>query len=340
MRSSEEMFSKAFRSSPSGISITSMADMRFINVNNSLLQITGYQRDELIDQTLASVKFFSHKEEALVLLQSLEKERRLRSIPIEFMTRCNELRMGILSAEIIELWGEQCMLATIEDVTEANRLEKEIMDISEKERLSIGQDLHDDLCPHLIGIEVLGKVLKRKLEAREISEAALAGKIRSLIKEAINKTRNLARGLCPVNLATHGLKSSIEDLALNVSDIFGITCLFKCTCPVVFHDNAIATHIYYIIHEAVHNAVKHGQADSIIIEFAQQNGKYCISVTDDGTGIKDVQNSKGMGLRIMELRAKKIGAEFEIEEKRVSGTCIKVKLLKRQALREIQYESE
>ena len=259
---------------------------------------------------------------------------------MEFITKSDEVRTGILSAEIIELWGESCMLATIEDVTEAHRLEKEIMDISEKERLSIGQDLHDDLCPHLIGIEVLCKVLKRKLVEKGVNEVALAEKIRSLTQEAIGKTRSLARGLCPVNLATHGLKSSIEDLVHNVTDLFGVTCNFQCNCPVVFHDNATATHLYYITHEAVHNAVKHGKAKNILVKFSQNSGKYRLSVTDDGSGIGNMRHSAGMGLQIMKLRAKKIGAELDIRNIPEGGTSIRVRFLKRQAHLEIPHASQ
>ncbi|MBU1565481.1 MAG: cache domain-containing protein [Proteobacteria bacterium] len=329
LRGSEEMFSKAFRSSPSGIFIATMTDLRFINVNESMLHMTGYSNDELIDRRVTEFRFLPDGEEIRSLLQNQEEKGSLRRVPIEFMTRADTIRTGILSAEIIELWGEACILATIEDVTEAQRLEKEIMDISEKERLRIGLDLHDDLCPHLIGIEVLGQVLKRKLEEKHIDEFMLAEKIRSLVGDAIQKTRSLARGLCPVNLAAHGFSASIEDLARNVSDVFGVSCRFECSCPVVFHDNAIATHLYYITHEAVHNAVKHGRASNIIVSLSQEDGKYRLSITDDGIGFDESEKSNGMGLRIMGLRAKKIMAELTIAGSATGGTAITINFLKK-----------
>lgn len=334
LRASEEMFSKAFRSSPSGIFIATMTDLRFINANESLLHMTGYNRDQLIDRRLTDFQFLPDGEEIRILLQNQGEKGSLRSVPIEFMTKADKVRTGILSAEIIELWGETCILATIEDVTEAQRLEKEIMDISEKERLDIGQDLHDDLCPHLIGIEVLGQVLKRKLEEKHIDEVVLAEKIRGLVGDAIQKTRSLARGLCPVNLAAHGFSASIEDLASNVSDVFDLSCRFECTCPVVFHDNAIATHLYYITHEAVHNAVKHGHASHIVISLSREDGKYRLSVTDDGIGINESKRSTGMGLRIMGLRAKKIVAELTIARSATGGTAITVNFLKKHLVME------
>ena len=78
---------------------------------------------------------------------------------------------------------------THRDVSEVKRLEKAIMEIGEKERQKIGNDLHDDLCPHLIGIEGLSKVLKRKIQGQSKEAGQLSDKITDLIKQAIQKTR-------------------------------------------------------------------------------------------------------------------------------------------------------
>ena len=103
---------------------------------------------------------------------------------------------------------------------------------------------------------------------KDVEEVALAEKIQGLVSDAIQKTRSLARGLCPVNLATHGFKSSVEDLVDNVTSVFGVSCRFDCNCPVFFHDNAVATQLYYITHEAVHNAVKHGRVKNIVVSLS------------------------------------------------------------------------
>jgi signal transduction histidine kinase len=214
------------------------------------------------------------------------------------------------------------------EMQEAERLEREVMNISEKERLSIGRDLHDDLGPHLIGIEVLVKVLQGKLRERGLAENELAGKIRSLTKEAIGKTRALARGLCPVTIDSQALKNSLEELLDNVTTLFHIDCRLDCTCPVEFPDNAIATHLYYILHEGVHNAVKHGQARHVVVRIRQHDGRYRLIVDDDGVGIDTRQrppaDGAGMGLRIMGFRAKKIGARLAVGTHAGGGTRIQI----------------
>jgi PAS domain S-box-containing protein len=329
LSASEEMFSKAFRSSPHGIAITGLDDQRFINVNDSFLKMTDYRREEIIGRTLGEVGLFADADEGPLRDRELMADRRLRGAAIRYQTRTGEVRSGTLSAEVIELWGQTCVLANIEDVTEAERLEKEVMEVSEQERLNIGRDLHDDLGPHLIGIEVLVKVLQRKLKRQGLAENELTDKIRSLTKEAISKTRALARGLCPVNIDSQGLADAISELATSVETVFGVRCDFACDCPVVFSDNTIATHLYYILHEAVYNAAKHGQAGRVWIRMHNQNGKYRLTVDDDGVGIDASEQGEpqGMGLRIMGFRAKKIGARLDIGSNPESGTRIQLRFL-------------
>jgi signal transduction histidine kinase len=184
------------------------------------------------------------------------------------------------------------------------------------------------LGPHLIGIEVLVKVLQSKLREQGLPENELAGKIRSLTKEAIGKTRALARGLCPVTIDSQGLRNSLEELAHNVETLFRIDCQLDCNCPVEFPDNTIATHLYYILHEAIHNAIKHGQARLVTIRIRQYEGRYRLIVDDDGVGIDIHQRlpagGAGMGLRIMGFRAKKIGARLEVGAPAGGGTRIQI----------------
>lgn len=329
LSASEEMFSKAFGSSPHGIAIIALGDQRFINVNESFLKMTGYLREAVIGRSLDDVGLFPADSGVLLRREDLETERRLGGATIRYQTKSGEVRSGALSAEVIELWGETCVLANIEDITEAERLEKEVLEVSEQERLNIGRDLHDDLGPHLIGIEVLIKVLQRKLVRQGLNENELTEKIRSLIKEAIGKTRALARGLCPVNIDSQGLQDAIEALTQNVAAVFSIRCEFDCDCPVTFPDNTIATHLYYMLHEAVFNAAKHGEASRVWIRMSHPNGKYRLIVDDDGVGIDHHERTdpQGMGLRIMGFRAKKIGARLNIGSNPQGGTRIQIRFL-------------
>jgi PAS domain S-box-containing protein len=322
LRTSEEMFSKAFQLSPHGICIISLHKLTFINVNDSFWSMTGYTADDVIGKTPMELDFFPNLEEARGIVDSLDHQGHLRNRETMFMRKGGDLRTGVLSAELIELRGEPAILCTVEDVTDARRLEKEIMNIADSERRNIGQDLHDDLGPHLIGIEVLSKVLSKKLSEKALEEATYADRIRSLIGEAIDKTRSLARGLCPVHLVAEGLEAALKELAEKTQDVFGVSCVLQCDHTVLVHDNTMATHLFHIAQEAVNNALKHGKADVIRIELCSDNGMISLIIRDNGRGIPASAPSSGIGLRIMKYRARMIGSSLTIGCNGDSGTVV------------------
>lgn len=312
LRTSEEMFSKAFRLSPNGICIISLPKLHFISVNGSFLSMTGYEEHEVVGKTPMELHFFPNLEEGRGMLDSIQDQGHLRNRETIFDTKLGDVRTGVLSAELIELRGEPALLCTVEDVTDARRLEKEIMNISDSERQNIGQDLHDDLGPHLIGIEVLSKVLNKKLSEKGLPEATYADRIRNLIGQAIDKTRSLARGLCPVHLVAEGLEAALTELAEKTENVFGVSCVFTGDRAVLVHDNTVATHLFHIAQEAVNNAIKHGKATRISIELLSEDGRITLMVRDNGKGMPTARSSTGIGLRIMKYRARMIGSTLTI----------------------------
>ncbi|MDY6879810.1 MAG: cache domain-containing protein [Desulfatiglans sp.] len=326
LRRSEEKFSKAFRSSPSPISITTYRNGKILDVNESFLRSTEYERHEVIGKSIQDLGFYFDNDEILRIVELLNRNGAIRNRPIHFQTKSGEGRLGLLSAEIIEIWDEPCVLGITEDVTEVVRLEREILDVSENERQKLGRDLHDDLCPHLIGIEVLSKVLEKKLEQKSLKEATEARKIRRLIGNAINKTRVLSKGLCPVFLIDQGFESALRELANSISEIYGIICTFEIKAKISISDNSQATHLYYIAQEAVQNAIKHGMAKKISIVLFLEGQKLNMQIIDDGLGVPKKPDKRGIGLVNMSFRAKMINASFEVRNNPGGGTTVAVSI--------------
>ena len=215
------------------------------------------------------------------------------------------------------------VIATGIDITERKQLERAILEVSEREQRRIGQDLHDGLGQHLTGIAFMTKVQEQKLKEKRLPYAADAAKIVKLVNEAINKTRELARGLSPVVSESHGLMSALQQLSAEVQDVFGVSCRLQCESPVLIDDVSLATHLYHISQEAVSNAVKHGKARKIEITLAAGDSRGLLTVRDDGSGCKKIPaNCKGMGHHIMSHRAKMIGGTLDIEPCSPRGTVV------------------
>ena len=215
------------------------------------------------------------------------------------------------------------VIATGIDITERQRLEKALLEVSAREQRRIGEDLHDGLGQHLTGIAFMSKVLESKLCEKALPESDEAAKIVKLVNEAINKTRELSRGLLPVVSDAHGLMSALTRYAEEMQDLFRISCRFECGAAVLVYDVNMATHLYHIAREAVNNAIKHGKPGHVVIGLSVENGEGTLSVQDDGEGISGIPaNHAGMGLNIMSYRANMIGGSLEVARNFTGGTTV------------------
>jgi PAS domain S-box-containing protein len=228
-----------------------------------------------------------------------------------------------LAVSEVHLANRRLFTGFIRDITERKRLEKEILEISDRERQRIGQDLHDGLCQHLAGIELMSQVLEQKLAAYSPTDAPRAGEVARHVRDAISQTRSLARGLSPVTLESEGLASALQELAANAEKMFGIACRVEVGEPAPVEKSPVATHLYRIAQEAVSNAIKHGKARQILIRLESAAGRTVLCIADNGTGFPPaLPKAKGMGLRIMEYRAGIIGGRLSIDNGATGATVI------------------
>ena len=217
--------------------------------------------------------------------------------------------------------------ALTEEMIERERLERELLEISEREQRRIGQDLHDSLCQHLTGTTLAAQVLEEKLTALKLPVAADAGKMVELVEQGIDLSRKLARGLSPVEMTADGLMLALEEYAAATSELFKVNCRFECDSPVLIHNATTAGHLYRIAQEAVGNAMKHGRAGNILIRLEAVEASTVLSIKDDGTGLPPgLSKSRGMGLRIMAHRSAMIGGAFHARRDESGGTLVTCEL--------------
>ena len=219
--------------------------------------------------------------------------------------------------------------ALTREMAERQRLESEILRVSEREQRRIGHDLHDNLCQHLTATALAGQVLGDRLAAKSLPEAADASKVVELVEEGMNLARNLARGLYPVEMEAEGLMAAFQELATSITKGTRIQCVFECDVPVLVHDDAVATHLYRIAQEAVRNAIQHGKPKRIGINLSERGPLLTLTIEDDGQGLPETgPEPKGLGVRIMAHRASMVGGAFSIEPAPTGGTIVTCSLPK------------
>lgn len=213
-------------------------------------------------------------------------------------------------------------------VWRANReLERQVLEISDAERSRIGHDLHDGLGQHLTGISLLTESLAQRIAAGAQPTAADIEPITQLAGEAVARTRDLARSLSPVALEQDGLMVGLEELAAHVSTLLKVRCECDFQTNAVQLDTRKSLHLYRIAQEAASNSVRHGKAKNVWIGLQRSGDSLILTVRDDGSGLSaKTTRNPGMGLRIMEYRARMVGAQLTIERAAPEGgtvvTCI------------------
>jgi len=194
------------------------------------------------------------------------------------------------------------------------RLEQQILEISDREQSRLGQDIHDGLCQQIIGAAFAANALEKSLTAQGRPEAASARGVCQVLDEAMTESRRVTRGLYPLRLRTEGLVPALEELAAAVSRRFNLACRCHASDGEIQFNNIQAIHLYRIAQEAVNNAVKHSGGGVIDIQLIKTEGATELRIGDNGRGISaEDRRGAGMGLHIMEHRARSIGAEFHLQ---------------------------
>ncbi len=124
LRASEERFSKAFSASPIPMSIVAHEDGRYIDVNESFLENSGYTREEIVGKTTLEIGIYGDLKERDSLREVLAEHGRIRNAEVHRRTKSGELRVALTSSEMIEIDGVQCVLTANNDITDRKRADE------------------------------------------------------------------------------------------------------------------------------------------------------------------------------------------------------------------------
>ncbi len=207
------------------------------------------------------------------------------------------------------------------------RLEREILESSERERRRIGTDLHDGVGQQLTAASLATNGLVVALTPTAPQLAAQAENLGRQLRETMAEVRALSHGLAPVALEDDALRYALKRLCEATALSSGLRCIFECEEPMRPVDAETAGHLFRIAQEAVTNALKHAAPAEIRVGFEQQSGVLMLEVEDDGDGISDdAPPTRGIGLRAMRHRAQLIGGALEIGSPPAGGTRIRCRV--------------
>ncbi len=134
LRVSEEKFSKIFNSSPIHVNILTLKEGRYIDVNESALEQTGFSREEFIGKTVFDLNIFVNRDEHSEIMNRLLKDNRVFDFEYEFRNKSGEIRTGIINAECIKISKEECVISSTIDITDRKRAERALQESEKKYR--------------------------------------------------------------------------------------------------------------------------------------------------------------------------------------------------------------
>jgi PAS domain S-box-containing protein len=286
--------------------------------------ILGYSYDEVAGQNISMLTPSSYPNELPGKIEQLKGGGIIEHYESLRQTKNgNLIQMSILPSAIKDSKGNITGISFIaRDITEKKELEKEVMEISERERERIGQDLHDSLGQQLTGIllnlSFVEKELKNENPALDLGRLSETSE---LIKTSISQTRNLAKTLVPLKLQTEGLPYALSDLANYAREVYEKEVETQIDYEIKGTDIIVETQLYHIAQEAINNAAKHSGGDKINISLKIAQSELVLSVKDNGRGMKE-KSGEGLGLRIMKYRASLINGTVFVNGENGEGALL------------------
>jgi PAS domain S-box-containing protein len=192
LRQSEEKFSKAFRSSPSAILISTLATGRIIEVNDSFLQLYGTTLEEVMGRSSLSLNLWASPEARTSLIQQIQQAGAVHNLEYVFRNQQGEPRTILFSAELIRLNGEDCLVSVANDITERKQAEKAMERLAEIGELAamIVHEVRNPLTTVLMGLHSF-KSMELPERARLRLDLAVeeAQRLQRLLNEILQYTR-------------------------------------------------------------------------------------------------------------------------------------------------------
>ncbi|MCD8554159.1 PAS domain-containing protein [Seleniivibrio sp.] len=219
------------------------------------------------------------------------------------------------------------LVMVLSDITERKLLEKQILEMTNNERRSIGHDLHDGLGQMLTAISMMSSSLLEIMDSEREKEYGIVKKIVRYTADTQKLMRNILDGLCPVLGDISDLGDALTCMSARISSVYSINCTFGYDGRVHLPKGNIATHLYLIAQEAVNNAVKHSGCRSVSIIFSKKKGMLIMTISDDGCGFDPSRGTdSGYGMRIIKYRSSIIGATAEFLNTDGKGFSVVVSL--------------
>jgi PAS domain S-box-containing protein len=313
--SNERMLAMVLENMPVGAYI--LQGDRFVFVNPVFEQITGYNREEIMDKL---------RPELLVHEEDLSLARRLYEMRSGGAVRGEHYSFRIIRSDASVIFVEAIVsritynqrpatIGSIIDITdrlqEENRINKAVIDAQEQERMQIGMELHDNVQQILAGSLLTLDYAKSQFDDRVSALEALQD-VKGYVNEGIHELRRLSHQLAPAIRTPEGLPEKINELVSSMNASSRLFVEVEADEFNVPEDEELELAFYRIVQEQLNNILKHAEARRVSIRLKHTEDGLLLSIRDDGKGFDPAAKLPGIGLENIRRRATALNGELKI----------------------------
>lgn len=335
LKRSEEKFSKAFRQSPMALTLTSAQDHRYIDVNETFEELTGWDREEVLGRTPSEICIWVHENERFEMVRRLINGGSIRDLEFRFRRRDGSERVGLGSAELIEIENEVCVLSVIADITKSKQAEEVLAGVShklieaqEQERTRIARELHDDINQRLALLSVELTAALKTPPASAAAASLVISEVRERIDDISSDLQSLSHQLHSSQLEYLGIVAAARSFCREIAASHSVEINFHgddLRRPV---SHEVSLCLFRVLQEALHNAVRHSKRRHFEVKLSCSDDYLQLTVSDHGAGFdaEAALKSGGLGLISMRERVRLAGGIISLDSKPTQGTTIHVRL--------------
>jgi PAS domain S-box-containing protein len=326
-----QQMAKVFQESADAVLILDREGL-IVEINPAAENQYGWSREELVGESIRTLVPRAEQAHRFALMTACLGGEQIHSVEGTLLTRDGRtlpilLTLSQLTDEVGTVVG---LVSISKDISTMRNLQREVLEVADREQRRMGEDLHDSVQQDLAGFRMIARSLVDSLAAKgaafiEANELVDFQTKLARFEEGLAQTSDtiaaMSRGLAGLQVESLGLPEALHNMVNDVRKTTDVDCRIDCSDSLRLDEPATATHLFRITQEAVTNALKHSDATQLWITLRVHDDALRVEIRDNGCGF-DGKSDQGMGLSIMAHRASLLAGTFAVNRVESGGTLV------------------